>query len=57
MDIIKPFVTTSLLFALIILMLFLAKYFRPASEKNKCPLSRELFKTEMSKAFKKELFL
>lgn len=53
MDIIKPFVTTSLLFVLIILTLFLDKYFRSVSEKkNKCPLSQELFKTEMSKAFK-----
>lgn len=56
MDIIKPFVTTSLLFALIMLMLFLAKYFRAVSEKNKCPLSQESFKIEMSKAFKEYFY-
>ena len=52
MDIIKPFLTTALLFALIMFMLFLDKYFRAVSEKNKRPLSQESFKIEISKGFK-----
>lgn len=51
MDIIKPFVTTSLLFALIMLTLFWPNVFGQSQEKNKRPLSQESFKIEMSKAF------
>lgn len=54
MDIIKPFVTTSLLFVLI--MLFSARYFLAVSEKTKCLFSLESFKIKMSKAFKEYFY-
>lgn len=52
MDTIKSVLTTGFLFASVILALFLAKYLGLFQKRSSAHYLRNLFKTEMSKAFK-----
>lgn len=53
----KPSVTTSLLFALIMLVPFLARYFLGSLKKNKCPLPQGSCEIDMSKALEEVFYI